>query len=885
MENPIAETAGAGTERRGGRWSLRTMIFLLTGFMVTTAVAVAVALTWYEGSKIADEAVENAQARAASAADEFRSLRFRQIELMTEMLADDPPFSAYVSEATAVDLFGNSTPVDQTSLRDELSDRRVNLGFDIALALDQDGTLLAHSERPVERDETLTGVALVADVVENLIPRSGFLQEGQQVYQVAVVPMEVEFNLIGFVVTGLLVNNALVEEIKHVSGNDFIWLADEIPIASTLGADDTRTVLDDLGAENLLSQAADQTMSTNLTLSTGLWNARMDRVGGEDSNPIVGISLTSVDRVLAGYRDIRNMLIIAGIVVIAIALISSMLLARRVTGPLTSLVRTTQRLTKGHYDEDFRFSGGSSEVVEMADAFDSLLGELREKRDMERYVAELTRFLPDPNEAADRQTGSLEATRDERFLLAVEFRDTRDDAQEFDPQISLRTAEELGRKLSGICRAFDSSLELFAGQRAIFSVPGDRPQDTLGIASQIVAGLENKPSMALVKGSVSRATIRLEGNPHRALFGKPVLQSGLLLEEAPPGTVLLAPNLKELLDPILSDLKLELSVGQGRLSGRRYYSLGSDALMDIDTLTQTPQELGDADATQHTLRTLRANPILTPTSVSVGDLFGGRFEVVSIIGQGGMGRVYKAFDRELEDYVALKTLLPEIASDDKYLGQLKEEIKLARKITHPNVLRTYDFGSASGVPFISMEFVRGMTLRYLQEQGTKLPFSAALRVARQLCSGLAAAHEQGVIHRDVKPENLILEASGNAKLMDFGIASPMKKMNDTDGLFVGTPTYAAPEQMEGKALDASADVYACGVLMYELFCGVRMFDKKNIQEIYAAKLDEDFTPPDAMNSAIPHRLGSIIMRCLRTKRADRFGSAAELESLLDGIRV
>ena len=163
MENPTEETVDAGTDRRGGSWSLRTMIFLLTGFMVTTAVALAVALTWYEGSQIADEAVTAAQTRAASAADEFRSLRFRQIELMTEMLADDPPFNAYVSAATAVDLFGNTTPVDQTSLRDELSDRRVNLGFDIALALDQDGTLLAHSERPVEREETLADVNLIYD--------------------------------------------------------------------------------------------------------------------------------------------------------------------------------------------------------------------------------------------------------------------------------------------------------------------------------------------------------------------------------------------------------------------------------------------------------------------------------------------------------------------------------------------------------------------------------------------------------------------------------------------------------------------------------------------------------------------------------------------------
>ena len=140
-----------------------------------------------------------------------------------------------------------------------------------------------------------------------------------------------------------------------------------------------------------------------------------------------------------------------------------------------------------------------------------------------------------------------------------------------------------------------------------------------------------------------------------------------------------------------------------------------------------------------------------------------------------MGVVYKARDIELDDVVALKMLKAAALLDGEQLERLKSEIKLARRITHPNVLRTFDFGESDGRPYISMEYVRGMTLRYLLRQAGRIPYSAGLRIARQLAAGLGAAHAVGVLHRDIKPENLILEASGNAKLMDFGIARPLRR--------------------------------------------------------------------------------------------------------------
>jgi len=276
------------------------------------------------------------------------------------------------------------------------------------------------------------------------------------------------------------------------------------------------------------------------------------------------------------------------------------------------------------------------------------------------------------------------------------------------------------------------------------------------------------------------------------------------------------------------------------------------------------------------------------TGLRPGMRFGGRYDILSVLGEGGMGVVYKARDLELDDVVALKTLRPSALVDREQLERLKSEIKLARKITHPNVLRTFDFGEAMGLPYISMEYVRGMTLRYLLRQAGRIPYSAALRIARQLASGLAAAHEVGVLHRDIKPENLILEASGNSKLMDFGIARPIKRAGagqTQPGMFVGTPQYSAPEQLTGEEVDHRADIYASGVMMCEMFCGKLPFTGANTMEIYMAQMNAQATKPSDLWPDIPKELEAIILRCIEPKAELRPQSANELLQALGALRA
>jgi serine/threonine-protein kinase len=276
----------------------------------------------------------------------------------------------------------------------------------------------------------------------------------------------------------------------------------------------------------------------------------------------------------------------------------------------------------------------------------------------------------------------------------------------------------------------------------------------------------------------------------------------------------------------------------------------------------------------------------TLSAIEPGALLSHRFEILSVLGAGGMGVVYKARDRELDDLVALKMLKRDLWGDRTQLERLKSELKLARKITHPNVLRTYDFGEIDGIPFISMEYVRGVTLRYLLDQTKRLPYSAGLRLAKQLCSGLVAAHAVGVMHRDIKPENLILEPTGNAKLMDFGIARPIERLTPGQtqvGFIVGTPEYLAPEQLQGGTVDARADLYSCGIVLYEIFAGTLPFKASTQMDLLMMHLREEPPPPSVHWPEIPPRLAAIVLRCLRKDPAERYPGAAELLRDLDDL--
>jgi len=269
----------------------------------------------------------------------------------------------------------------------------------------------------------------------------------------------------------------------------------------------------------------------------------------------------------------------------------------------------------------------------------------------------------------------------------------------------------------------------------------------------------------------------------------------------------------------------------------------------------------------------------------VGTVFAGRYEMQEVLGEGGMGIVYKAHDRRLEEAVAIKILRHQaLSTDPSLLDRFRQEIRLARRITHPNVVRTHDLGEWNGLRFLSMELVEGRTLGQLIEVEKILPAAVGLRIARLVCRGLAAVHEVGIVHGDIKPQNVMVERSGGSKIMDFGSAHLASDGGTTaHGRVVGTLGYMSPEQARGRPLDLRSDIYSLGILLYEIFTGWLPFDGDTPLAVAWKHVNHAPPLPRSKNSQIDPAIAAIVMRCIEKETAARFQSARELYEALERV--
>ena len=274
-------------------------------------------------------------------------------------------------------------------------------------------------------------------------------------------------------------------------------------------------------------------------------------------------------------------------------------------------------------------------------------------------------------------------------------------------------------------------------------------------------------------------------------------------------------------------------------------------------------------------------------SGQVGRIFAGRYELLSELGKGGMGVVFRARDRELDEEVALKVLkgVGEGEGSSAQVDRLRQEIKLARVITHPNVVRAFDFGESGGSRFLTMEYVPGTTLREVIDARGGLQLTPALQIAKQVCRGLAAVHKAGIIHGDLKPQNVMVMGNGVAKLMDFGVARTRSNQDHGGVSVVGTPLYMSPEQAKGADLDERSDIYSVGVMMYEMFTGQCPFQAREVAEILQMHLSDTPADPRALRPDIPPALAEIILACLSKHRAQRPATAVDLDRWLMRVRV
>jgi len=268
--------------------------------------------------------------------------------------------------------------------------------------------------------------------------------------------------------------------------------------------------------------------------------------------------------------------------------------------------------------------------------------------------------------------------------------------------------------------------------------------------------------------------------------------------------------------------------------------------------------------------------------------FGARYEVLDVLGEGGMGTVYKAYDRELDRLVALKLIRREMTSDPGATQRFKQELLLASKVSHKNILRIHDLGEAGGNRFISMAYVEGPDLHHLLEKEGKLPVPRAVAMARQLCSALDAAHSEGVVHRDFKPQNILVDANDTVYVSDFGLAKSLEGASlgmTRTGQFVGTPRYMSPEQAEARPVDHRTDIYALGLILCEMVTGDIPFEPTDSAlQMMFQRVREKPKNPKSLNPDLPDYLVRIIQRCLEQDVTARYQSASEMLADLDAAR-
>lgn len=256
----------------------------------------------------------------------------------------------------------------------------------------------------------------------------------------------------------------------------------------------------------------------------------------------------------------------------------------------------------------------------------------------------------------------------------------------------------------------------------------------------------------------------------------------------------------------------------------------------------------------------------------------GRYEVLGELGQGAMGVVYKAKDPLIDRVVAIKTINLSLAMDEKeeYEGRFYQEAKAAGRLNHPNIVTIYDVGKSGDVAYIAMELLEGRELRDIMNDGALLPVDQVLNIVAQVAQGLAYAHEHEIVHRDVKPSNIMVIRDGHVKITDFGIARMASSSVRTQtGMVLGSPKYMSPEQVMGKSIDQRSDIFSLGVMLYEMLTGKAPFDGENVNAIMYQTLNAVIAPPNTVNPAIPEMVNFILAKALAKKVVDRYQNAKD----------
>ena len=883
------------------RFPLVWKLFGVTALIVVIVVAIAVGVTIQRASVIASGTVNTSISGAARLFREFERQRLGRLALPAVLLGNDPKFVAYIQESMSgapVTATPGAAPVapaiDLVSIADQLEQRRQAFDSDLLILLDDQGRVVSRTDQPTLNKPTFEDLYEESPIVKKIVDdasvesTSGVLPLGKRLYHAAVAPIGAGANnvRVGYLVNAYAIDDTFANRISEGTNAGVIFFSRN-SLARSSNAPSFNVA--QMTGVNRILRTGKPVPPSRLQVERNRYVMTGEPLSAGGQILGAAVFVRSLDTELAPFRQIENALLIGGGAALLLAFVLSWLIAKRMTHPIEQLAGMAQAVTAGDYSVRPQMHR-KDEIGILSRSFAKMISALRDKADLEELYQQMaarereaTVRIPEP------------ARLDEGTVVVTDLRGM--------PAVGSEEPAQLVSQISRVMKLQQQEVERqegevreIEGHRMVSVFRGER-----GVLRAIRAARAMNEELATLKDgrmtiSVGMATGQfvtgaVASDGAVAIVGNAPMLAGVLAWHAPDGTAYVSHetaqaaggeimtgstreqiHLRWLAQPlaVVSMPLLSLTTGVMR-------SIGAGTTGPAATVRMEPTQAGTA-------------PSGGVTELSPGSLFAQRYRIDQVLGRGGMGIVYKATDTQLDEIVAIKTLPGDVMTrSPEELERFKREIRLARKITHRNVLRTYDYGEAEGVYFISMECVRGYTLAELMDEapGHQLAPRVTLGIARQICRGLQAAHEQGIIHRDIKPQNVLIDHKGEVKLMDFGIArmAEAKEGMTQAGLIVGTPHYMSPEQVQGKTLDPRSDVYSMGVLMYEMLVGKKPFAAPSLTAVLTAHITEAPKPPVELRPEIGREINAVIVRCLAKTPKDRYEDAGALLHDLDQLQV
>jgi len=924
---------------RGGRarFPLVWKLFGLTALLILIVVGIAIGITVQNANRVASATVRSSISSAAKLFRDLEKQRLGRLALPAELLGTDPTFVAYVQEslggtappadatessAAQQPISGSAAPppsasIDYASLADQLEQRRDSFGTDLIMLLDDEGRLVSRTDQPNvvagQRQDLYEQSPLVKKVVDDATVNSaaGVLPLAGKLYHAAVAPIGVGQPRIrvGYLVNAYAIDDAFANQIAETTNAGVMFVSTGGKIERSSQAPSVS--MQQMKEVAQIFRTGKPVPPSNMEIERSQYVMTGQPLMAGSTVAGAAVFLRSLDRELMPFKEIQKGLFTGGIIALVLALGLSWMIARRLTRPIEELARMTQAVIAGDYSVQPPHES-SDEIGILGRSFAQMITALRDTAELEELYKQMAskseeRQAPAP---AARQAAALS----EGTILVTDLRGVAVTADANDAGAVIQRVERIMKLQESEVVRQEGVVREIVGHRLVSVFSGDRGiihaiRAARAINEELASGQDGEAGVGvgagIATGEFVTGSVDLSELSGLAIVGNAPLLALLFAWHAPTGHAyvsyesaqaaagdVLAKSSREevsvkwlphslpvaslpLVDLSATMMKTHAGTIDGATAGTMIGTVAgtmAGATLRLDATTGTSAPGGSATAD------------LTP-----GRMFSGRYRIEQILGRGGMGVVYRATDTQLDETVAIKTLPGDVMQrSPEDLERFKREIRLARKITHRNVLRTYDYGEAEGVYYISMEFVRGYTLDQLldePENKQMLP-RLALGVGRQICRGLEAAHEQGIVHRDIKPQNVLIDAKGEVKLMDFGIArmAEAKDAMTQAGLIIGTPHYMSPEQVRGGQLDARSDVYSMGILLYEMLLGRRPFESSSLTGILAAHITEKPVPPIEVRPEIGRDLNAIILRCLAKDAKERFTNAGELLAALDRIQ-